>query len=212
MVVYDSHAGRFDSDFAEYAETTAGDVSDGITNYDGNDDDVDDEKIELNARRWATSALPSSLTKSIFVKSLGHKSIVVRQAALQFLAKCLRATKKRLDLAERSAIANQIKQRKKFSNSNKNTYKGVYQGYALARKREILRRARGIASADVFPDISVLIQIVMKGGMHVPEQLNEKWILMKKTETGSLITKITRTKCPSSVNSQSFWLWKLWAS
>ena len=74
---------------AEYGETTAGDFSDGITNYDGNDDDDDDEKIELNARRWATSALPSSLTKSIFVKSLGHKSIVVRQAALQFLAKCL---------------------------------------------------------------------------------------------------------------------------
>ena len=159
---------------AEYGETTAGDFSDGITNYEGNDDDDDDEKIELNARRWATSALPSSLTKSIFVKSLGHKSIVVRQAALQFLAKCLRATKKRLDLAERSAIANQIKQRKKFSNSNKNKYKSVYQGHALARKREILRRARGVASADVFPDISVLIQIVMKGGMHVPEQLNEK--------------------------------------
>ena len=169
---------------AEYGETTAGDFSDGITNYDGNDDDVDDEKIELNARRWATSALPSSLTKSIFVKSLGHKSIVVRQAALQFLAKCLRATKKRLDLAERSAIANQIKQRKKFSNSNKNTYKGVYQGYALARKREILRRARGIASADVFPDISVLIQIVMKGGMHVPEQLNEKMDTDEKDRDG----------------------------
>ena len=60
------------------------------------------KKSNSNARRWATSALPSSLTKSIFVKSLGHKSIVVRQAALQFLAKCLALpTKKRLDLAER---------------------------------------------------------------------------------------------------------------
>ena len=42
--------------------------------------DDDDEKIEFSARCWASSALPSSLTKSVFVKSLGHKSIVVRQA------------------------------------------------------------------------------------------------------------------------------------
>ena len=84
---------------AEYGETTIGDFSGGITNennkndrHDGgndDDDDDDDEKIEFSARCWASSALPSSLTKSVFVKSLGHKSIVVRQASLQFLAKCL---------------------------------------------------------------------------------------------------------------------------
>ena len=160
---------------AEYGETTIGDFSGGITNENnkndrhdgGNDDeDDDDEKIEFSARCWASSALPSSLTKSVFVKSLGHKSIVVRQASLQFLAKCLRATRKRIYLAEKSAIANQIKQRKNISNSNSNRNNGAHRGHVLARKREVLRRARGIASADVFPDISVLIQIVMKGGAH----------------------------------------------
>ena len=49
---------------------------------------------------------------------------------------------------------------------------------------DIAPRLRGIASADVFPDISVLIQIVMKGGMHVPEQLNEKMDTDEKDRDG----------------------------
>ena len=176
---------------AEHSERTVGDFSTGITNEnDGNDDDDDEEKIEMKARHWASSALPSTLTKTIFVKSLGHKSIVVRQASLQFLGKCLRATRKRIDLAEKNAIANQIKQRKNINTRSKIENKSVHHGLALARKREILRRARGIASADVFPEISVLIQIVMKGGTHVPEQVNtEKMDTNKKEKVESDVDK-----------------------
>ena len=124
-----------------------------------NDDDRDEDGImDSSARRWASGALPPTLTKSVFMKSLAHKSIVVRQASLQFLTKCLTATKVRLDLAEKIILRNQIKRRKRNSENK------IKHCQAIVRKREILQRARGIASADVFPEISVFMQIISKGG------------------------------------------------
>ena len=95
----------------------------------------------------------------------------------------------------------QIKQRKNISINNSNRNNGAHHGRARV-KREVLRRARGIA-ADVFLDIPVLIQIVMKGGAHAQLTV-EKMDTDKKEKlnsTTATTTKATTRKTQDEVSS-----------